>query len=348
MGNVLQANEGQAPARQATIFAGLPSRVEAVTVNKVCASGLKAVMMAAQNVQMGLAEAQVAGGMESMSQVPYYVPRASHNPAFGSMQMQDGLIKDGLWDVYEQVHMGNCAEHSAKKFHVSRQAQDKYAVRSYKQAQQAWKDGNFSEEITPVVVEQKGGKTTSFTEDEGYLGLDETKLHKLKPAFQKDGSGTVTAANASSMNDGASAIVIASPELAAKYSSNGRVLSRIVAYADAAVDPIDYSEAPAKAIKLALKRANLTVGEISLWEVNEAFAAVILITQKLLGLDENARMNMQGGAIALGHALGSSGSRILTSLVHQLKVGEYGVVALCNGGGASSAMVVQRVDGVSI
>ncbi len=345
MGNVLQANEGQAPARQAMLFAGLPSRIEAVTVNKVCASGLKAVIFAAQNIQLGLADAQVAGGMESMSRVPYYVPRAGLNPSFGHIPMDDGLIKDGLWDVYNQFHMGNCAEHTAKQFHVSREAQDEYAIRSFKRAQRAWAEGKFDAEITPVAVPGKGGETI-VKEDEGFRNLNEAKVPMLKPAFAKD--GTVTAANASSMNDGASALVLASADLAAKYGSSSRVLSRIVSYADAAVDPIDYSIAPAKAIKLALERANLKTKDIALWEINEAFAVVIKVTEQLLGLDETARVNMLGGAIALGHALGSSGARILTTLLHQLKPGEYGAVALCNGGGASSAMIVQRIDHVPV
>lgn len=350
MGNVLQAGEGQAPARQALLFAGLPSSVEAVTVNKVCSSGLKAVMMAAQNIQLGLSSAQVAGGMESMSQVPYFIPRSSHNPAFGDMQLQDGLIKDGLWDVYNQVHMGTCAEHSAKKFKTSRKEQDAYAIRSFRRAQEAWTAKKFDEEIAPVEVAgpRKGDKPTVVAEDEGYKTLNEAKVPTLRPVFAKKGEqGTITAANASTMNDGASAVVLVSKELAARHGSSSRVLSRIVSYADAAVEPIDYAEAPAKAIKLALARAGLTVKDIARWEVNEAFAVVVKVTEQLLGLDDNtAPVNVSGGAISLGHALGSSGSRLLTSLLHQLKVGEYGVVALCNGGGAGSAMVVQRVDAV--
>lgn len=347
MGNVLQANIGQAPARQALLFSGLPSTVEAVTINKVCASGLKAVMLAAQNIQLGLASAQVAGGMESMSRVPYHVPRAAQNPAFGDLVLQDGLIKDGLWDVYEQFHMGNCAEHTARQFKIGREAQDGYAVRSFKRAQKAWQEGRFEAEIAPVTVELPRGGKVVVREDEGYRTLDETKVPRLKPAFVKDGTGTITAANSSTMNDGASAVVLASAEVAAEHGRDSRVLSRIVAYADAAVDPIDFSIAPAKAIQLALQRAGLRKEDIALWEVNEAFAAVVLVTEQLLGLDDGkVRMNELGGAIALGHALGSSGSRLLTTLVHHLAVGEYGVVALCNGGGAASAMIVQRVDKV--
>ncbi|KFY14235.1 hypothetical protein V492_02764 [Pseudogymnoascus sp. VKM F-4246] len=343
MGNVLQANEGQAPARQAMLFAGLPSTTDAVTVNKVCSSGLKAVMLAAQNIQLGLADAEIAGGMESMTRVPYYVPRASLNPSFGSMEMQDGLIGDGLWDVYKQFHMGNCAEHSAKQFNISRKEQDEFAIRSFKRAQRAWKEGKFDEEITPVTVDGKNGQSVKVAEDQGYLSLNEEKIPNLPPAFLKDGTGTITAANASSMNDGASAMVLVNADLAAQYGKSSRVLSKIVSYADAAVDPIDFSIAPAKAIKIALQRANLQVKDIALWEINEAFASVVKITEKLVGLDDN-KVNVLGGAISLGHALGSSGSRILTTLLHQLKVGEYGAVALCNGGGAASAMIIRRVD----
>lgn len=347
MGNVLQANEGQAPARQAMLFAGLPSSVEAVTINKVCASGLKAVMLTAQNIQLGLADAQVAGGMESMSRVPYYVPRAAQNPAFGNMTMQDGLIKDGLWDVYERFHMGNCAEHSAKQFKLSREEQDRYAVRSFKRAQLAWEQHKFDEEIAAVTVKQPRGGEVVVTEDEGYRDLNEVKVPTLQPAFVKDGTGTITAANSSTMNDGASAVVLVSADLAAKYGKKSRVLSRIISYADSAVDPVDFSIAPAKAIQLALDRAHLSKEDIALWEVNEAFAAVVLVTERLLGLDDRStRINEVGGAIALGHALGSSGSRLLTTLVHRLAIGEYGVVSLCNGGGAASAMIVQRVDTV--
>ncbi|ERS95336.1 hypothetical protein HMPREF1624_08214 [Sporothrix schenckii ATCC 58251] len=350
MGNVMQAGEGQAPARQATLFAGLPSSIEATTVNKVCSSGLKAVMLAAQNIQLGLAGAQIAGGMESMSRVPYYVSRASHNPAFGDLALQDGLIKDGLWDVYNQVHMGTCAEHSAQRFGISRAAQDAYAIRSFHRAQDAWAARRFDEEMAPVEVPgpRQGDTPTVVAEDEGYKALNKAKLPTLRPVFAKPGEqGTITAANASTMNDGASALVLVSGALAAQHGHSSRVLSRIVSYADAAVDPIDYAEAPAKAIQLALQRAGLNTKDIARWEVNEAFAVVVRVTEQLLGLDDNTVcINKDGGAIALGHALGSSGSRLMTSMVHQLKAGEYGVVALCNGGGAGSAMIVQRVDKV--
>ena len=343
MGNVLQASVGQSPARQASMLAGLSPTVDVVTINKVCASGLKAVVFAAQNIQLGLAEAQVAGGMENMSRVPYYVPRANQHPPFGNISMEDGLIKDGLWDVYNQFHMGVCAEETAKKHNISRQEQDEYAIQSFHRAQKAWKEGKFGDEIAPVTIKGKKGETV-VERDEGYDNLREEKVPTLKPAFVKDG-GTVTAANSSTFNDGASALVLGSKDIAAEYGSGSRVLARIVSSADGAVDPVDFPVAPAKAVPIALERAGISKDQVSVWEFNEAFAAVIKANQKILGLD-GGNVNMLGGAISLGHALGSSGSRILTTLLHQLQVGEYGVAAICNGGGAATAMVVQRIGKV--
>ncbi|KAJ5976395.1 hypothetical protein N7481_010102 [Penicillium waksmanii] len=333
MGNVLQGSVGQAPARQASIFAGLPSTVESMTVNKVCASGLKAVALAAQNIQLGLAEAQVAGGMENMTRI----------------KLEDGLIKDGLWDVYNQFHMGICAEQTAKKYDVSREDQDQYAIRSYERAQAAWKENKFADEIAPVTVKGKKGDTV-IEKDEGFENLRADKLTSLKPAFLRDGTGTVTAGNASTMNDGASALVLANKEIAREFGTGGRVLARIVSTADAAIDPVDFPVAPAKAVPIALERAGITKDQVAVWEFNEAFAAVIKANEKvkhpaILGL-QDAKVNMLGGAISLGHALGSSGSRILVTLLHQLQPGEYGVAAICNGGGAASAMVVQKLDRV--
>lgn len=280
MGNVLQASVGQAPARQAAVFAGLPSNVEAITINKVCASGLKSVIFAAQNIQLGLAEAQVAGGMENMSQVPYYVSRASSLPAFGHVKMEDGLIKDGLTDVYDQIHMGNCAESTAKKYEVSRETQDQYAIQSYERAQAAWKAKAFAEEIVPVTVKGRKGETVIDT-DEGYLDVKLEKIPTLKPAFIRDGTGTVTAANSSTLNDGASALVLGSKEIAQKYGSKSRVLARICGSADAAMDPIDFPVAPAKAVPIALERAGITKDQVAIWEFNEAFAAVIKANEKV-------------------------------------------------------------------
>ena len=343
MGNVLQASVGQSPARQASIFAGLSPTVDAVTVNKVCASGLKAVSLAAQNIQLGLAEAQIAGGMENMSRVPYYMPRANQNPPFGTIMMEDGLIKDGLWDVYNQIHMGNCAEETAKKYEITRKEQDQYAITSFKRAQKAWKERKFSEEVVPVTIQSKKGEIV-ISEDENYQSLQEDKIPRLKPAFMKEG-GTVTAANSSTFNDGASALVLGSKEVASDYGSGNRVLARIISSADAAVDPIDFPVAPAKAVPIALERAGISKEQVSIWEFNEAFAAVIKANQKILGLQIH-NVNPRGGAISLGHALGSSGSRILTTLLHQLEPGQYGVAAICNGGGAATAMVVQRIERV--
>ncbi|KND92914.1 Acetyl-CoA acetyltransferase, mitochondrial [Tolypocladium ophioglossoides CBS 100239] len=344
MGNVLQGSVGQAPARQAAIFAGLPQSVEAITINKVCASGLKAVAFAAQNIQMGLAEAQVAGGMENMSRVPYYVPRASGLPSFGHVKMEDGLIKDGLTDVYDQFHMGNCAENTAKKHSITREQQDEYAIQSYKNAQKAWADRSFADEIVAVTVPSKKGDIVIDT-DEGFKDVKFDKIPTLKPAFVRGGTGSVTAANSSTLNDGASALVLGSKAIAQQYGSGSRVLAKICGYADAAMAPIDFPVAPAKAVPIALERAGITKDQVAIWEFNEAFAGVILANQKILGL-EGAKVNPLGGAISLGHALGSSGSRILTTLLHQLKPGEYGVAAICNGGGAATAMVVQRVASV--
>ncbi|EQL03046.1 hypothetical protein G6O67_000733 [Ophiocordyceps sinensis] len=344
MGNVMQGSVGQAPARQAAIFAGLPQSTEATTINKVCASGLKAVALAAQNIQLGLSEAQVAGGMENMSRVPYYMPRASSMPAFGHVRVEDGLIKDGLTDVYQQFHMGNCAENTVKKHSITREQQDAYAMQSYKRAQQAWADKAFADEIVPVTVPGRKGDTVIDT-DEGFMDVNMEKMATLKPAFVRDGSGTVTAANSSTLNDGASALVLGSKAVAQQFGTGSRVLAKICSYADAALAPMDFSVAPAKAVPIALERAGITKDQVAVWEFNEAFAAVILANQKILELGD-AKVNPLGGAISLGHALGSSGSRILTTLLHQLKPGEYGVAAICNGGGAATAMVVQRVESV--
>lgn len=280
MGNVMQASVGQAPARQASMFAGLPPTVEAVTVNKVCASGLKAVVLAAQNIQLGLAEAQIAGGFESMSRVPYYLPRAAQNPPFGEMRLEDGLIKDGLWDVYNQFHMGNCAENTAKKYKITREMQDEYAIRSFKRAQKAWAEGKFDDEVVPVTVKGKKGDV-QITKDEGYDNLREDKVASLKPAFVRDGTGTVTAANSSTFNDGASAVVLGSKAIAAEYGQGSRVLAKIISHADAAIDPVDFPVAPAKAVPLALERAGLKKEDIAIWEFNEAFAAVIKANEQV-------------------------------------------------------------------
>ncbi|KAL3490722.1 putative acetyl-CoA-acetyltransferase [Aspergillus germanicus] len=349
MGNVLQAGIGQSPARQASIFAGLPVSVDAITVNKVCASGLKAVVLAAQDIQLGLAEVQVAGGMENMSRAPYYLARGAMNGrSGGDVKLENGRVKDGLWDVYNDIHMGSCGEIVAKRMGITREDQDAYAIRSFERAQKAWKEGKFTDEVVPVPIPSPGKTTPTriLDRDEGYDKLQRDKISKLKPAFAKDGEGgTITAANSSSINDGASALVLGNAEIAQRYGKGSRVLSSLVSWADAALDPVDFPIAPAKAIQLALSRAGIRKDDVAVWEMNEAFAAVIKANEQILGL-EGANVNPLGGAISLGHALGSSGSRILTTLVHQLQPGQYGVAAICNGGGAATAVVVQRVEAV--
>lgn len=280
MGNVLQGGVGQAPARQAAIFAGLGTSVESTTINKVCASGLKAVSIASMKIQLGMAEAQVAGGMENMTRTPYYLPRASQQPAFGEQKLQDGLIVDGLWDVYNQVHMGICAENTAKKYEISRKEQDDYAILSYERAQKAWKEGLFVDEIVPVMVKGKKGEV-EIKEDEQYNKLKLDKVATLKPAFDRSGNGTVTAANSSPLSDGASALVLGNREVAKKYGKGKTVLARIVATADAAVDPIDFPVAPSKVVPLVLERAGITKEQVKVWEFNEAFAAVIKANAKV-------------------------------------------------------------------
>ena len=278
MGNVYQANTGQSPARQASMFSGLPVTTDAITINKVCASGLKAVVFGAQNIQLGLDEALVAGGMESMSRVPYYLPRGSAFPPFGAITAEDGLIKDGLTDVYNHFHMGVCAEETAKKHTVSREDQDAYAIRSFKRAQAAWAESKFQDEVVSVTVKGKKGDTV-VSRDEGYENLREDKVATLKPAFRT--SGTVTAANSSTFNDGASALVLGSRAVAEKYGKDSRVLAKIISSADAAVDPIDFPIAPAKAVPIALERAGISQSDVAVWEFNEAFAAVIKANEKV-------------------------------------------------------------------
>jgi acetyl-CoA C-acetyltransferase len=342
MGQVLQGHVGQAPARQAAIYAGLPNTVEATTINKVCSSGLKAVTFASQTIQLGQSDAIVAGGMENMTRVPYFLPRSSQQPAFGDQKLVDGLVGDGLWDVYNQIHMGNCAENTARNHGITREAQDEYAILSYKRAQEAYKSGFFKEEIVPVTVKGRK-KDVVVSEDEQYNKLQADKVPTLKPAFDRSGKGTVTAANSSPLSDGASALVLGSRATAQEFGKESRVLAKIIAYGDAAVDPIDFPVAPAKVVPLVLERAGLKAEDISVWEFNEAFAAVILANQKILGL-KGDNVNLKGGAISLGHALGSSGSRILTTLLHQLQDGQYGCAAICNGGGAATGIIVQKIS----
>ena len=338
MGNVLSANVGQAPATQAAIFAGLPS-LPATTVNKVCASGMKAIMLAAQSITLGQNDIVVAGGMESMSNVPYYLDKARNGYRLGNGQITDGLIKDGLWDVYNDYHMGSAAELCAVECNVSREDQDTFAIESYKRAQTAQIDGKFKDEITPVELKDKKGDITLFAEDEEPKAVKFDKIPSLKPVFKKD--GTVTAANASTLNDGAAAIVLMSREKADELGI--KPLARVVAYADAQQAPEWFTTAPSKAIPLALHRAGLSSEEIDFFEINEAFSVVSIANNQLLKLDP-AKVNVNGGAVALGHPLGASGARIIVTLLSVLQQndGKYGAAGICNGGGGASAMIIEN------
>lgn len=340
MGNVLQANLGQAPARQAAIKAGIGNDVPCTTVNKVCASGMKSISLAAQSVMLGDNDIVVAGGMENMSMVPHYV-NARTGTKLGTIKMEDGMVKDGLTDVYNAVHMGSCADKCATEHNFSREEQDAFAVNSYEKAAKAWKDGKFKDEVVPVSVPQRKGDPIIFAEDEEYKNVKMEKIASLRPAFNKD--GTVTAANASTLNDGASAVILASKEAVEKHGL--KPLAKIVAYADAAQEPEWFTTAPAKALPIAIGKAGLTNDDIDFWELNEAFSVVGLANTKLLGLDA-AKVDVNGGAVALGHPLGSSGSRIIVTLINVLKQngGKYGAAGICNGGGGASAMVIENIN----
>ncbi|KAI9139834.1 putative acetoacetyl-CoA thiolase [Paraphysoderma sedebokerense] len=335
MGNVVGANAGQAPTRQALIKAGCPQSTEATTINKVCASGMKAIMLATQNLRLGDQSVMVAGGMESMSNVPYYSPR---NAKYGHQQLTDGIIKDGLWDVYNQVHMGICAETTAEKYKISREEQDKHAISSYKRSAEAWKSGVFKNEVVPVTIQDRK-KDIVVSEDEEYKNVKFDKIPSLKPVF-KPKDGTVTAANASTLNDGASAVVLMTESKAKEMGV--KPLAEVVSFADAACAPIDFPIAPALAIPKALKKAGLSVNDISLFEINEAFSVVVRANEQILKIDPS-KVNVVGGAVSLGHPIGSSGSRIVVTLTHLLKSGQFGCAAICNGGGAASAIVIKKL-----
>jgi len=340
MGNVLSANLGQAPATQAAIYAGLPP-LPATTVNKVCASGTKAIMLGAQSIALGQNDIVVAGGMESMSNVPYYLDKARNGYRLGNGQLTDGLIKDGLWDVYNDYHMGSAAELCATECKVSREDQDAYAIESYKRAQNAQSEGRFASEITPVELKDKKGEVTFFAGDEEPNAVKFDKIPSLKPVFKKD--GTVTAANASTLNDGAAAVVLMSAEKAAEMGI--KPLARIIAYADAQQAPEWFTTTPSKAIPLALHRAGLSAAQIDYFEINEAFSVVSIANNRLLGLDP-AKVNVNGGAVAIGHPLGASGARIVVTLLHvlQQKNARYGTAGICNGGGGASAIVIENLS----
>lgn len=340
MGNVLQAGEGQAPARQAALFAGLSNETPSTTINKVCASGMKAVMMAAQSIKSGDQEIIVAGGMENMSQVPHYY-NARNATKLGDVKMQDGMLIDGLTDVYNKVHMGVCAEKCAAEYQFSREDQDNFAIQSYRRSAEAWEAGKFKEEIVPVEIPQRKGEPIIFAEDEEYKSVNFDRISTLPTVFQKE-NGTVTAANASTLNDGASALILMSKE---KMEELGlKPLAKIVSYADAAHEPEWFTTAPAKALPIALKKANLEISDIDFFEFNEAFSVVGLANNKILGLDDS-KVNVNGGAVSLGHPLGSSGSRIIVTLINVLKQnnGKYGAAAICNGGGGASAIVIENL-----
>jgi acetyl-CoA C-acetyltransferase len=340
MGCVLTAGVGQAPARQAAIFAGLPTKVECMTINKVCGSGLKAVMLATQAIKLGDADIIVAGGMESMSNAPYILDKARTGYRMGHGQLIDSMIKDGLWDVYNDFHMGNAGELCARECNISRQEQDEFAVLSYKRALEAIEKGYFKEEIVPVKVPQPKGGEVIVDEDEEPKRVNFEKIPQLKPAF--DPNGTITPANASKINDGASALVLMSKEKAEELGV--KPLARIVAYSSAAKDPAWFTTAPVDAIEKVLKKAGMRKEDIDLFEVNEAFAVVALATSKLGGIPIE-KMNIHGGAVALGHPIGASGARILTTLLYAMKRknARFGLAAICIGGGEASAVIVEKI-----
>jgi len=338
MGNVLQAGVGQAPARQASIFAGIPDSVPATTVNKVCASGMKAVSMAAQSLKAGDADIMVAGGMENMSMAPHYL-NGRNGQKLGDIKLKDGLVLDGLTDVYSGQHMGVFADLCATKYDISREDQDAYAIKSYLRSAEAWKNNVFKDEVVPVEIPQRKGDPVIFKEDEEYKNVRFEKIPLLKPVFTKD--GTVTAANASTINDGGAALVLTTRSKAEELGL--KPLAKIVAYADAAQDPKWFTTAPSKAIPKALKKAGLSLSDIDFFELNEAFSVVSLVNEELLKLDPE-KCNIYGGAVSLGHPLGVSGARIIMALINVLKRnnGKYGAAGICNGGGGAGAMIIEN------
>ena len=339
MGCVLQGNLGQAPARQAAKFAGLPNETQCTTVNKVCASGLKSIVIGAQNIMLGDAEVVVAGGMENMSATPYYLDQARTGYRLGNGTVIDGVVKDGLTDVYHQNHMGNSAELCAKEYNITREAQDAFAIESYTRAAKAWKAGNFTEEVVPVTVSSKKGDII-VSEDEEYKQVNFEKIPQLKPVFDK--AGTVTAANASTLNDGAAALILMSKEKAEKLGL--KPLAKIIGYADAEQAPEWFTTTPSKAIPAAVAKAGLKMSDIQYFEINEAFSVVSIANNQLMNLDP-AKVNINGGAVAIGHPLGASGARIVVTLLSVLKQqnARYGAAGICNGGGGGSAIVIERM-----
>ena len=340
MGNVLQANLGQAPARQAAIYAGISENTPCTTVNKVCASGMKSVMLAAQSIMTGNADVVVAGGMENMSMVPHYY-NARKGKKLGDISLVDGLVKDGLTDVYNKVHMGNCADQCADKYKISREEQDEFAIESYNRAANASSIGLFKDEIVKVNIPQRKGDDIIVDKDEEFENVKLEKIPNLKPVFSKD--GTVTAANASTLNDGASALVLMSEEKAKEL--NLKPIAKIISCTDASQEPKWFTTSPTKAINKALGRANITVNDVDFWELNEAFSVVGIVNTQLLKLDPE-KVDVNGGAVALGHPLGSSGSRIIVTLINVLKQnkGKIGGAGICNGGGGASSIIIESVN----
>ncbi len=338
MGNVLQANLGQAPARQAAMGAGLNQDVPCTTINKVCSSGMKSIMLAAQSIMCGDNDVVVAGGMENMSAVPHYFAKGRNGQKLGDMKLVDGLVKDGLTDVYNKVHMGNCAELCAKEMRFTREQQDAFAIESYNRSAKAWSEGKFSDEVVPVSVAQRRGDDLIISEDEEYKNVKMEKIPTLRPVFDKE--GTVTAANASTLNDGAAALILMSADKAKELKL--QPLAKIKSYADAAHQAEWFTTAPAKALPIALEKANINTGDVDFFELNEAFSVVGLANIEKLGLDAS-KVNVHGGAVSLGHPLGCSGARIIVTLLHVLKHnnGKVGAAGICNGGGGASAMVVE-------
>jgi len=340
MGNVLQANLGQAPARQAAMAAGLTQEVPCTTINKVCSSGMKSIMLAVQSIMCGDNDIVIAGGMENMSSVPHYFAKGRNGQKLGDMKLIDGLVKDGLTDVYNKVHMGNCAELCAKEMNFSREQQDAFAIESYKRSASAWENGRFKDEVVPVAVPQRRGDDLIVSEDEEYKNVKMDKIPNLRPVFDKD--GTVTAANASTLNDGAAALLLMSAEKAKELGL--KPIAKIRSYADAAHQAEWFTTAPAKALPIALDKANLSTSDVDYFELNEAFSVVGLANIEKLGLD-NAKVNVNGGAVSLGHPLGCSGARIIVTLLHVLQQNDakVGAAGICNGGGGASAMVVEMI-----
>ena len=340
MGNVLQANLGQAPARQAAMEAGLSNTIPCTTINKVCSSGMKSIMIAAQSIMCGDNDIVIAGGMENMSLVPHYLNNSRKGQKLGDMKLTDGLVKDGLTDVYNKTHMGLCAETCASEMNFSREEQDLFAINSYKKSAKSWNEDKFSNEIVSVEIPQRKGDNIIVNEDEEFKKVNLEKIPNLRPVFSKD--GTITAANASTINDGASALILMSLEKAKELKI--RPIAKIISYADAAQEPEWFTTAPSQAIPKALKKAKLTKSDVDYYELNEAFSVVGLANIKLLEI-ESKNVNVNGGAVSLGHPLGSSGSRIVVTLINVLKQnnGKIGVAGICNGGGGASAIVIESV-----